>query len=111
MNGADRTAKGGLRLDDVKPCAVCGEGILHGGVPVFFRAVGLEYHVANAQAIQQHAGLEQMLGEAAPLARILSPIDTISAVASRQVDLLVCLDCPTRTTVAELAEEVANRET
>lgn len=80
-----------LDRSELKPCALCGKGVLHTGAP-FFYELTIAQCVADLSSIRQQHGLELMLGAAAPLAAVLVPSTTVARrmPASR---VLVCSEC------------------
>lgn len=80
-----------MKSDELRPCALCGHGVGHTGLPLFWRVTterfGIERHAVN-----QAAGMEQIFGGAVALARVCSDPD-IAAPIGEQRTLLVCEAC------------------
>lgn len=83
------TAKG-LKQRDIRPCALCKQGVMHDSNMVFYR-LRLEYHVVDVGAVQRAHGAEMMMGSPA-LAQILGVDEDMSKVVDTG-DILVCLPC------------------
>jgi hypothetical protein len=62
---------------DLKPCALCRRGVMHGGDVAFYELV-LGQCIVDMGAIGRLAGLEQMMGGAVGLARMFSPNNNIA---------------------------------
>ena len=80
-----------MKAADLKPCAICGLGVMHAGVPVFFR-VKVEHMGIDTLAVRQTHGLETMLGSVA-LARVMGPDPDIAKPIVDAVEVLVCQSC------------------
>lgn len=77
---------------DIKPCAICCKGLMHAGIPLFYR-LRVERMGLDLGAIKRQHGLELMMGGAAPLASIMGPDETMAAVIDGPRELLVCETC------------------
>src|SRR4051812_43025168 len=82
----------GLKQEDLRPCSFCGKGVMHTGIPQFFR-VTIERMVANRQAITRQHGLEMMMGGNALLANIMGPNEDMAEVLDSVQNALVCHAC------------------
>ncbi len=81
-----------MKAADLKPCAICGKGVMHSGVPLFYR-VKVEHMGIDASAVRQVHGLETMLGSVA-LARVMGPDpDIAKPIIEDQPAVLVCQPC------------------
>lgn len=81
-----------MKASDFKPCAICGKGVMHSGMPLFYR-VKVETMGVDSQAVRQVHGLETMLGSVA-LARVMGPDpDIAKPVIEDQPTALVCQPC------------------
>ncbi len=85
-----------MKAADFKPCAICGKGVMHSGIPLFYR-VKVEHMGVDVKAVQRHAGLEQVFGGGQPgavLANIMGPNDAIAKpIIEDQPPVLVCQPC------------------
>lgn len=91
-----------LYQKDLEPCAMCGKGLMHAGVPIFSR-VTVETFGLDARAIQQQAGLEMMLGHPG-LAAVMGPHAAMAARLGQPENMLICQTCgmsPTRLCILE----------
>lgn len=93
-----------MKAGDLKPCALCGKGMMHSGVPLFYR-VTVEHMGVDLREIQRAAGMEQVMGNVA-LARVFHDPDVATRLGE-PVASLVCQDCAlnSRLPLAMLAEE------
>lgn len=81
----------GLKQHELENCAACGKGMCHDNLLVFYR-VQVEQFVVDIAAVQRQAGLEQQLGHAAGLARIMGPDEDMAKRISSDRGL-VCMHC------------------
>lgn len=84
-----------MKAGDFKPCAICGRGMMHAGVPLFFR-VKIEHMGVDLKAVERTAGLEMMFGggvAGAKLARIMGPDPDLAKPMMEPQQLLVCHPC------------------
>ena len=83
-----------IHREDLKPCAACGKGVLHGGGPVTYR-VTFEQHLVNPGAVSRAHGLETYFGggvRGATLAHVMGTGEPLFHPVS-QVSALFCSDC------------------
>lgn len=78
--------------DDIQPCAVCRKGIMHAGLPLFYKVTVTRLGI-DARAVQRQSGLEQMLGGNAAIARALSPNDELAQVMNGPRTIIICELC------------------
>ena len=97
-----------MKQSEIKPCQLCGEGVLHSQGATFMR-VSATYLVADFGAIRQQHGLEMSMGAAAPLAAIMGPDRDMAKPLSSVSDAFVCLHCMMRP-IAELLEKAEMSE-
>ena len=85
-----------MKATDIKPCAICGKGVMHSGTPLFYR-VKVEPMGVNVRAVQRHAGLEQVFGGGsfgAVLASVMGPSEDIAApIDDNPPVVMVCQPC------------------
>ena len=75
---------------DLQKCANCGKGMMHAGGIVFYE-ISIGQVIVDHRAIQQIAGLEMMVGNAA-IAAALAPTSSV-AVRFPANRLLLCDAC------------------
>ena len=80
-----------MKAGDFKPCALCGRGVMHAGIPLFYRGRSESMGI-DANAVRQTAGLEMMFGNVA-LARVMGPDPDIAKPLGDEVIALVCQPC------------------
>lgn len=80
-----------MKQHEIKPCALCGKGIMHDGNMTFYR-VRVERTVVNLGAVRRQAGLEMMVGNAA-IAHALGPNEDIATTFNGPHDAFVCETC------------------
>lgn len=94
-----------MNANDIKPCSLCGKGLMHTRLPLFWR-VRIERMGVNMDKMRQQAGLEMMLGSVA-IARVMGAHDGLAEpLSDKPTELLVCEDCATSRDlpIAALAE-------
>lgn len=81
-----------MAAGELKPCSLCRKGLIHTGVPLFWR-VNIERMGIDLQKARQLAGLSMMLGSP-HLASVMGDDRAIGVVIEdSRVELLVCEDC------------------
>lgn len=85
-----------MKAGDFKPCAICGKGMMHAGLPLFYR-VKVESMGIDMKAVQRQAGAEMMMGggvAGAKLASVLGPNPDIATPIDADLQpVLVCQPC------------------
>lgn len=86
-------------------CSLCGNKILAGGIPLFWRLT-IERFGVDLAPIQRQQGLTMMLGNSAVLAQVMGPDEDMAKPVMDPVTLTVCESCGTsvRRPVAAFAE-------
>jgi hypothetical protein len=98
-----------MKQDEIKPCAVCGKGVMHDNSLTFYR-VKLDYMIGNLPAIQRQAGLEMMFGGNATIAHAMGRNEDI-AIPVFEESFLLCLSCAVEHPVAYLTEIISEKKT
>lgn len=94
---------------DFKPCAACGKGVMHTGLPLFW-TVDVQRWGIDAQAVRRQHGMEQVFGGGAGAAVAMADIFSSGPIA-RPLDpapplrLLVCEACVTQAQVLAVLVE------
>lgn len=92
MNRADLRNLPGLKRRDIKPCALCGQGVMHNNLLTFYR-VSLEHYVVDLDAISRQHGFEQFMGNPA-IAQAMGPdADLAKQLPGRDGPVTVCCSC------------------
>ena len=97
-----------LRREDITPCALCGKGVMHTGLPLAWRFT-VERISIDARAVRTQAGLETMIGNVA-IAHVLSPVGDFGIELMKPVTLLVCESCANDLPIVAAAMENAERD-
>ena len=79
-------------LRRIAECAVCKRGVMHNGLPFFYR-VTVERHGIQMRAVQQQAGLEMMLGGNVAIAEAMGPDPDATVTLMEPTALTVCETC------------------
>jgi len=91
-------------LRKIAKCAMCGKGIGHTKLPLFWR-VRIERYGLKMDALQRQQGLEMFLGGHVTLAQVMGPNEDMAEKISG-VEITLCETCASgkQTVVAILAE-------
>lgn len=81
-----------MKQTDFTPCVRCGKGVMHTGVPLFYR-VTVERMGVDAQAVQRQAGLEMMLGGHAKIAHVMGENADMGLPIGPATKGLLCEKC------------------
>lgn len=97
-----------MHRKDFKACAICHKGMMHTGLPLFWR-VRIERMGVDMTAAQRQHGMEQFFGGSAPGAVALADVFSDGAPIATPLDeaktVLVCETCAmSDTCVAYLSE-------
>lgn len=99
-----------MHRKDFKPCVICHKGVMHTGLPLFWR-VHIERIGVDMQAAQRQHELEQFFGSTSPDALALALADVFSdgAPIGKPMDegktVLICETCAMADMpIAEIAE-------
>lgn len=98
-----------MKQRDLKNCALCDRGLMHGGRLTFFRLL-LEYMLINTGAVMRQHGLELSVGKAAPLAVIMGPDENLAEPVGERHEVLICLDCAVKPNILFGIFEKVNAE-
>jgi hypothetical protein len=91
MKGLEYDRGRAMKQTDFKPCVKCGKGVAHTGIPLFYR-VTIERMGIDGQAVRQHAGLEQMIGNAR-IAHAMGADADIGIPIGEAEKGLICSEC------------------
>lgn len=98
-----------MKAGDFKPCALCGKGMMHTGLPLFWR-VRIERMSIDSRAVQRAHGMEQYMDGVIALARVFEDPDIATPIAG-QTTALVCETCALQPhMLATLAESAADQQ-
>lgn len=98
-----------MKRDDIKPCILCGEGVLHDNNLTFYR-IKLTRMIVDVGAVNRQAGLEMMVGSPA-IANIMGPDEDLAQPIMEEIDVLVCEPCAySPNLLAQIMEKVPEEE-
>jgi len=80
-----------MKQGDLKKCSTCGNGVMHEGIPVFYR-FRMDTMGIQADAVRQQIGMEMMMGAAAAVAQVLGP-DEVMAKQIDTKEIVLCHSC------------------
>lgn len=80
-----------MDVSDLRKCTLCGEGMMHDD-QIFFYEIRVSQCVVDVRSIQQIHAMEQLMGGAVGLARVLAPSNTV-AKRLPETRHLVCSTC------------------
>jgi hypothetical protein len=69
--------EGVFKQKDIQPCAICSKGLMHSGMPLFYR-LRIERFGLDGKAVSRQAGLEHLLGGSALLANVMGPDENMA---------------------------------
>lgn len=103
--------KRAMKQKDFTPCKKCGKGVMHTGIPLFYR-ITVEQMGVDGNAVRKAHGLEMMLGRAAPLGQVLGLNEDIGIPIGDPSKGLLCMTCSQDINLC-LGEvmEILNKET
>lgn len=81
-----------ISREDIKPCAMCGKGLMHTGLPLVWK-ITMHRLGLDVNALRREQGLEMMMGGAAPLARAFSPNNEFGLEIEKPITVMVCEPC------------------
>jgi len=80
-----------MKAGEIKPCAFCGKGVMHTGLPLFY-SVRVQRMGIDMREVDRAAGMEQFMGGHVALARIFHDPE-IANPFGEAVNSLVCEAC------------------
>lgn len=96
-----------MKREELQKCAMCGKGVMHTGLPLFWR-VTVERLAVDLEAVQRRHGLEMFFGGGSAGAALAGVMGDDTEIAKSIMDpkvLLLCEDCVMKDLpVAALAE-------
>lgn len=75
----------------MKPCPLCGKGLMHSGVPLAWR-VSVQRIGIDLRKVQRQSGLEQMMGNVA-IASVFAPESEYGVKIDDPVTMVICEPC------------------
>ena len=78
--------------EQMKPCPLCGKGLMHSGIPLVWKFTIQRIGVGHRK-VQQEAGLEMMLGGSVALASVFSPNSDFGVKIDEPKTLIICEPC------------------
>lgn len=95
-----------MKQHEIKPCSICGRGVMHTKLPLFYR-VTVERFGIEIRAVERQHGLEQFFGggqTGAVLAHVMGEDADMARPVMDKLTLIICEACAMETTcVAQLA--------
>lgn len=98
-----------IKQTDIQKCASCGLGVMHAGLPLFYRVTIQRYGIDHNAVMRQH-GLELMLGGNAMLANVMGVDADIAKPITDLHDILICEICSTQAMMIALLAENDDEE-
>lgn len=95
-----------LKAGDFTPCLMCGKGVMHTGIPLFYR-VKLERFGVLANEVRRVAAMEQFMGGNVGIARAFHDPE-LTQTMMPEVSGLVCETCSMKPWPVAMLAETAN---
>ena len=97
----------GLKQEDLRPCGLCGKGLMNSGIPLCYR-ITIDRLGFDHQAIKELAALETMVGSA----NVMGPNKDLAKPITDQYTALICEKCGSHKQVCmgELMERISPDE-
>lgn len=95
-----------MRREHIKPCIVCGKGVLHANNLVCY-SVRIQQHIANVREIGRAHGLELVVGD--PLIAHVMGTDADLFHDLPAQTILLCQDCFLQSGMAEVWEKACEQ--
>lgn len=80
-----------MKAGEVKPCGFCGKGVMHAGLPLFYR-VKVEIMGIDVDEVRKVGGMEQFMGGHVRIARALYDPEIANPIGEATT-ALVCGSC------------------
>jgi len=93
-----------MKRRELRPCDGCGKGLMHDNCIVFYHARVAQF-VGDLRAIERAMGMEMLMHGNVALAEFMGPDDDLARKIVEH-DSMLCLECATTKTVAELIEKL-----
>lgn len=107
MGMGEQEIKGAkMNAGDFRPCALCGKGVMHTGIPLFYR-VTIQRMGIDMPEVQRSHGMEQFFGGA--LAAWVFHDPDIAKPITEQQTVLICESCSTVPHMLAQLPEAADR--
>lgn len=94
MKDFEYDRKRAMKQTDFTPCVRCHKGVMHTGLPFFYR-ITIEHMGVDAQAVQRQHGLEMMLGGNAKIANVMGENADMGLPIGDATKGLLCQKCAT----------------
>jgi len=99
-----------MKQTEIKPCCNCGKGVMHTGMPLFWR-IKIERMGVDMSAVRRQHGLEMVLGGHALLAFHMGPQEDLAKPLFEEHTVLLCDACSTELiNIAAIDEAESERE-
>lgn len=79
-----------MKASDIKPCASCGKGVMHNGLPFFWR-IKLERMGMDMNEVHRAVGTEQLVGNVAVARALYDPV--VAKPIHEGKEVLICETC------------------
>ena len=81
-----------MKQTDFQPCAICQKGVMHTGLPLFYKVRFVPMGI-DTGAVQRQHGMELLLGGNAALAYHMGPQETMASPVVDEQTVLLCHTC------------------
>lgn len=94
-----------MKAGDFKKCAICGKGMMHTGLPLFWR-VRIQRMGIDVREVERAHGMEQFMGGNVAIARVFHDPD-VGIPIREPIEVLLCETCATESHPLALLAESA----
>lgn len=96
-----------MKAGDFRPCALCGKGVMHTRIPLFYR-VTIQRMGIDARAVREANAMEKFFEGHIGIARAFSDPDIAKPITEQQT-VLICESCSTMPHMLAQLPEAADR--
>lgn len=80
-----------MKASEIKPCKLCGKGVMHTGLPLFYKVISQRMGI-DITEVQRTSGMEQMMGGAVAIARQFYDGEIANPIGEPETSV-VCEQC------------------
>lgn len=97
-----------MKANEIKKCLRCGNGVMHTGVPLFWK-ISVERFGIDLAAVRRHAGMEMLMGSPM-LAQVMGLNEDIATPVMEKIEIVLCEKCAMDEQMIPYLAEVAQEQ-